>query len=80
MNRIGRARLKMSEPKFVTVSGHSDNGKIEDAIFEATAKAKNELQSTLVFWELKSLKGQSGGWSQIEKFEVEIIASRPLEP
>ena len=54
-------------------TGLSEKGDINEAISSAIAKAKEELMTDIVFWELEKINGRNGGFVLENVIEVSIL-------
>jgi hypothetical protein len=57
--------------------GVSDNGSLEEALFNAISQAKGELTTDLVTWKLIDISGENGGFVLLNRLKVRIQASPP---
>ena len=61
----------------IEISATSKNGDINEALLQAFEKAKDELKTDFVRWELQALTGEYGGFTIQHHVSVTIKASGP---
>ena len=60
-----------------TFAGTSDAGDLTEALTVAIQAAKQEMRTDFVTWMLESVKGESGGFSDVNRLTVTIVAQGP---
>ncbi len=61
----------------VTITATSETGDLNEALLEAIGRAKDELKTDFVRWNLQSLDGENGGFTHQHHVSVTITAKGP---
>lgn len=57
--------------------GKSNNGDFNEALHCAIQAAKDGLKTDYITWELKTTRGENGGFVQVDNLTVTILATPP---